>query len=129
MKTHKLIGLFFFTVALVLFSGCTLNNKDTQEISTDIQSVTKQQESLEGTYESVMGVMDSLSCYCFNGGYLTTQDGKEIPICFENDQEEIKCDYVVMEGYYKTKKINPEPTNPCPAGEMSYFNIVSYSCN
>jgi hypothetical protein len=129
MKNHTLVGLIFFTAILVLFTGCALNSKDTQGVSTDVKSVAKQQTSLQGTYKSVTGVMDPLSCYCVNGGYLTTKDSKKIPICFENIEEEIKCDYMMVQGSYKTKKNNPEPTNPCPAGEREYFNVSSYSCN
>ena len=84
-------------------------------------------KSLQGTYKSVKGVMDPLSCYCNNGGYLTTSDNKKIPVCFEDTDTEIKYDAIEIHGNYKTVKNNPEPTSACRAGSMTYFSATSYS--
>jgi hypothetical protein len=128
MHKYSLIGLTVLFFVSILFYGCFFSNKNTQKISAESQSIRNQHNSLKGTYKSVIGVMDLLSCYCLNGGYLTTQDGKEIPICFENIEEEIECNYLVVEGNYITKKIDPDSTNPCPAGEMTLFYVTSYEC-
>jgi len=125
---YSLIGLILSIFVSILYYGCFYSNQDSQEISEDIKNIPKQYESLQGTYKSVMGVMDPLSCYCFNGGYLTTQSGKEIPICFENSEVEIECDYLLIEGNYITKKIDHDSTNPCSAGEMTLFYVTSYEC-
>jgi len=89
----------------------------------------QENQSLQGKYRSIKGVMDNLSCYCFNAGYLTTTDNKKIPICFEDDNIEIDCKSITVKGYYRTEKNNPESTNPCPSGEKTYFQVTSYSCD
>lgn len=71
--------------------------------------------------------MVSLSCYCFNGGYLTTDKGEDIALCFEEDKN-IPCNRLTVTGYYTTVVNKPEPTSPCRAGEMRYFKVVTVKC-
>lgn len=111
---NKFIGLLF----LVLISGdCSIKNQ-------------REEITLKGVYQSVKGVKDPLSCYCFNAGYLITTESKNsVPICFKNNDEEINCINIVVTGYYGKKKINPEPTNPCASGELNIFYASSYKCD
>ena len=83
--------------------------------------------TIRGEYKSVRGVMDPLSCYCFNAGYVTS-DTKRIPVCFKNDDEKISCKQLLVRGNYTTKTIQSEPTNPCPAGKETYLEVASYVC-
>lgn len=126
MKTAKnhllLLGLIF---SVLLFSGC-LNKKSESQ---PLVSEPNDSFSLSGSYRSVQGVMDGLSCYCFNAGYLTLENGRSVAVCFEDEELNVSCDKVAVEGKYKTEKINFEETSPCPDGEMTYFNAVSYKCN
>lgn len=83
---------------------------------------------LTGQFRSVKGVMDPLSCYCFNAGYLTLENGEEIPVCLKTDQEEAPCANIRVEGNFVNRKNQPEPTSPCPAEEKRYFQIEKITC-
>ncbi len=107
--------LFFF---LFLWVNCSIKKNQSSESTI----------TLSGTFESKQGVMTPLSCYCFNGGFLTTSDAKSIPVCFDNEANNMDCKKIRVTGYYKTMTNNPEPTSPCPKGEMTYFGVVSYTC-
>jgi hypothetical protein len=72
--------------------------------------------------------MNTLSCYCGNGAYIIVGDGKKEAVCFE-DNSKINCENITVNGFYENKKINPNKTNPCPAGEMEYLKVSSYKCN
>ena len=122
-KNHLfLLGLI---CSVLLFSGCLYKKSESQPLLSDLNDLS----SLSGSYSSVQGVMDSLSCYCFNAGYLTLENGRSVAVCFEDEKLNISCDKVVIEGKYKTEKINFEETSPCTDGEMTYFNAESYKCN
>ena len=107
--------LYFFGTLLI---ACTTNKPQLSE-----QTLT-----LKGTYESKQGVMVALSCYCGNGGYLTTSDCKNIPVCLESTDNVMDCKNIIVTGFYTTVKNNPEPTNPCKQGEMTYFKAVNFKC-
>jgi hypothetical protein len=72
--------------------------------------------------------MDPLSCYCYNGGYITTSSNEKIPICFSNDDEDVPCKNLEVSGNYKSIKIQPDSNNPCPSGEMNIFFVTKYTC-
>jgi len=88
----------------------------------------EEKTTLKGRFKSVRGVMDPLSCYCYNAGYLITADNQEIPLCFPNDDEEISCENIEVTGFYKEKTIKPESTSPCPAGTKKLFYVSSHKC-
>lgn len=94
----------FIFIVLVLLSylsvGC-----EPQNLKEDV--------SFSWKFESVRGVMDSLSCYCFNAGYVETDDGEKISVCFDHFDEEINCENIHVTWNYGIKKINPETTSPC----------------
>ena len=103
---------------VLFFTACSTNK--TQQTEPTLE--------LTGVYESKQGVMTPLSCYCGNGGYLTTSDEKRIAICFEGNNDMISCKNISVTGFYKTVKNNPEPTSPCKQGEMTYFKVVKFKC-
>ncbi len=112
MKKYGII----IVACLIVFS-CAINTK---------KSVIKQ-TVLNGSFRSVQGVMDNLSCYCSNGGYVTTMENKKIGICFD-ESSEFTCKNIQVKGYYRKKMINPEKYSPCPAGERNLFYVTSYKC-
>lgn len=78
-----------------------------------------------GAYRSVQGVMDPLSCYCNNGGYVDSPTGETVAVCFDNNQNVGSTDYIFIEGVMTTRTI--DSNGPCPAGTMSYLIVESYS--
>ena len=84
---------------------------------------------LEGSYRSIRGVMDPLSCYCFNGGYLTTAEGERFALCFANEEDMPgACENLRVTALHTTKTLDPEPTSPCPAGERTLYAVQSFTC-
>lgn len=81
-----------------------------------------QQKSLTGSFQSVEGVMDRLSCFCSHGGYVTTEDGERIAVCFDETVE--SCPKITITGYQTSKKINDN--GACTEGMMSYVKVQSY---
>lgn len=127
MIRQNLIRLAIIVNVTITFTGCVENSKNTEEIGNN-QNPIQEQLSFQWTYQSVIGVMDSLSCYCFNGGYLTSHDWKKIPLCWENNDATISCTNLSVTGQFKTKSIDPDSSNPCPAGEMKYLVVENYEC-
>jgi hypothetical protein len=92
--------------------------------------------TIEGTYESVRGVMKPLSCYCFDAGYVTTANGDEIAVCFEKNEleeaskasEKWSCDRIKVTGTYVEKTISSSPDSPCPAGTKRYLKVSKFEC-
>lgn len=78
-----------------------------------------------GAFRSVKGVMDPLSCYCNNGGYVESPAGESVPVCFDNNQNVGNTDYIFIEGVMTTRSI--ESNGACPEGTMSYLVVESYS--
>jgi hypothetical protein len=114
MNASFLLGFIFL---IFLVGGCSLNSHNQNE-----------EMLISGNYQSVLGVMDYLSCFCFNAGYLTTVDNDRVPLCFQEGEEDVNCTTIHAKGYYQSKKINPEPTNTCLAGEMTLFYVSSHEC-
>lgn len=81
-----------------------------------------EQRTVTGSFRSVSGVMNELSCYCSNGGYVTTVDGEEVAVCFNEPVE--SCDKITVTGYKTSKKI--ESNGSCPGGIMSFLKVQSY---
>jgi hypothetical protein len=111
---------FLFCTCLLALSWIHCSVKNHQQSEPTI--------TLEGVFESKQRVMTTLSCYCFNSGYLTTSAKKQIPICFENNSDNIDCKTIRVTGFYTTVKNNPEPTSPCTQGDMTYFKVVDFKC-
>lgn len=86
--------------------------------------------TLEGSYESIKGVMKNLSCYCYDAGYLTFDTDEEVGVCFDEMDGDGPgtCEHLTVKGYFKDVTIDPKPTNPCPAGTKKIFIATSYSC-
>lgn len=84
---------------------------------------------LEGSFRSIKGVQDPLSCYCYNAGYLTTAEGERFALCFADDQEQpIGCETLRVTALQTTKTIDPPASSPCSAGTLTVFAVRSFSC-
>lgn len=85
--------------------------------------------TLSGDYESVTGRMNPLSCYCYNGGYLSFGKGNVESVCFDDLGEgtEVKDGFITVTGYYKTLTHTSTPHDPCPEGTQTVLVVTSYS--
>jgi len=111
----KKLNVFLIAISTgVLFASCGAG--------------TKSSETITGSYRSIKGVMTDLSCYCYNSGYLTTESGELIPVCFPNDDTEIDYETVTFTGAYENRTVTSEPTSPCPPGERTLFIVQSHEC-
>jgi hypothetical protein len=96
--------------------------KDTEEV---LETDAVEQKTITGSFRSVSGVMNELSCYCSNGGYVTTEDGSEVAVCFNADEEVPSCDKITVTGYMTSKKI--ESNGVCPGGMMGFLKVQTYT--
>ena len=83
--------------------------------------------TITGEFRSVQGVMDPLSCYASNGGYITQANGERIAVSFATETA-VACKSITVTGTYVTKTVKAEPNNPCAAGEMKVLEVKEYSC-
>lgn len=89
-----------------------------------------------GDYQSLRGVMQPLSCYCFDGGILTTRSGRKVNVCFENGElenalqtdDKIQCKRIKVMGVMKEKFYESDGNSPCPSGSMTYLRVTSFRC-
>lgn len=81
---------------------------------------------ITGKFYDKTGVMDPISCFCFNGGYIETNQSKT-PICFETEIT-TDCKTIKVTGNFKTKTNNPEPTNSCTVQTKNIFYAKSFEC-
>lgn len=77
-----------------------------------------------GSYKSVKGVMDPLSCYCGNGGYVYTPAGETVAVCFDDNLTVNSCDVITVTGVVSSQSI--ESNGPCPAGSMAILKVETY---
>jgi hypothetical protein len=84
------------------------------------------ENTYSGTYRSIAGVMDKFSCYCFNGGYLTLDDGKVITICFEKLKKIIESGKLTVSGKFAKQRIRGDESGVCPAGMWEYLLVDDY---
>jgi hypothetical protein len=140
---------FFLTIVLSCFlilltascatsnSGVQANSQTTEEasqmgmeepiINEEMSNPTIEEgpRTIVGAYRSVKGVMDPLSCYCDNGGYVDSPAGETLPVCFDDNQNVQSTDYIFIEGTMIVQSI--ESNGVCPAGTMNFLEVESYS--
>lgn len=72
----------------------------------------------------------ALACYGSNMGYITTDQGKRIPLCFDRQPNAssltIECEGIAVDGHYEEKKI--EANGNCKAGSMNILYVDRWSC-
>jgi len=83
-------------------------NADSTATDSTAQSVVKvsdekaESETITVPFQSNKGVMNELSCYCYNGGFLTTESGERIAIFITNEDSEITCEKISFTEHYET---------------------------
>jgi len=86
-----------------------------------------QQEFYTGSFRSMKGVFNPISCYCGNGGYLQTELGETIPICLKENQE-VLCPKIRVSGRFMSQASPKESTSPCPQESMNIFRVATFEC-
>lgn len=119
------INLFrFLMVAFSFFlvSGCSFAQKTNKK--------TNKKETIEGFFESKKGVMNTISCYCYNVGYLKTTDEKKIIVCFDRMayQDTPECSKISVTGYFEEHKVQEGTGSPCPGGVQNIFYVDNFEC-
>jgi hypothetical protein len=79
--------------------------------------------------------MHQISCYCFDSGFVTTDAGDKVAVCFEKEEmknasrakENFSCSRIKVTGTYVTKTISPED-GACSSGSMRYLKVSSFKC-
>ncbi len=110
-------------VLFVGFTGCSQTKETTQQ--NDTTTLT-----FSGTYRTVMGVMNPLSCYCYNGGYLTISDDERISISFDDlKMDKVKSGKITVTGHYEEIEHESSAKDPCPGGVRKIFIVESFERN
>lgn len=129
MYYKKVVGML---VIFFLNSACAVHSKvsPTGDGGSEMIPIARETtiEQFEGTFESVSGVMDKLSCYTSNGGYLTLSNGRVIMLSFEEGAAIYNCQKMKVKGEYVMKEIEDGEKNPCPAGQLTFFRVISFEC-
>lgn len=86
---------------------------------------------LTGNFVSKKGVMVPESCHCFNVGRLTTDQGAEEVVCFDelpnSSDLEVSCTKIQVSGE-KRKHESKGGGGPCPGGTMEVFFVKDWKC-
>lgn len=127
---HQIISnsrsIFFLAITAFLIGACAT----VEPVSNDTDVVaTEQMEVVTGKYQSTVGVKEKFNCYCINGGFITTAEGKRFAVCFDNEIDKVEdCENMTVKGHTVTKSIASEITSPCPAGSISLLSVKSFDC-
>ena len=117
--------LLLFGLTLVLFS-CSEKTVPVESTETIEEIPTTppvvEQRTVSVKFRSVSGVINNLSCYCSNNGYVTAEDGTVTAVCFEEEVE--SSDKITVTGYMTSKSI--ESNGACPGGIMGFLKAQSY---
>jgi hypothetical protein len=73
----------------------------------------------------VKGIMDPLSCYCNNGGYVNSPAGETVAVCFNDDVVISSVDFIEVNGLMTNRSI--ESNGSCPSGTKTYMIVETYS--
>ncbi len=81
-----------------------------------------------GSFSSVRGVKDPLSCFCPNGGYVDACGGKRVPLCFEGKGPPEDCRSIEVQGSYVDGVPGPDWAGHCPDEPMRYLLVEEWHC-
>jgi hypothetical protein len=85
----------------------------------------------EGTYDSKKGVMHKISCYGFNIGYLTTDAGEKVVVCFDRldggEDVNVTCDKLMVEGYFE-EIVKESDGGSCTSGKLKILFVEEWGC-
>lgn len=83
-------------------------------------------QTFTGEYRSIAGVMDPLSCYCYNGGYLVYGKDEAVKVCFDKFDKKIENGRITVRGRFEKITHKSNPDNPCPGDSEMIFIVDSY---
>lgn len=122
MKKVACIGLFLVSLTLGL-SAQNISTKGGSNSSPNTTSVT-----IEGTWESKKGVMDVVSCYGSNAGYVEDAVGNRTMVSFDQmpngSNLNVSGSYLKATGHYET--ITPPSGGVCASDPRQIFIVESY---
>lgn len=121
---------FTFLLSCLLLTSCSTGKKVISE-SDDLVADSPPPvvtTTIQGSYKSTKGIMTKLSCYCSNGGTITTESGKEFLICFSENIEVPNCDNLTVTGNFTMKELQSEESSPCPSGQIRYLKVKDFKC-
>ncbi len=100
--------------------------EETEEVieQEQVETMVGHERTVVGSYRSVKGVMDKLSCYCSNGGYVSGPSGEVVAVSFDDNLDIPSCDNIRVTGHMTSKQI--DSNGACPAGTMSFMVVESY---
>lgn len=138
--------LTFFLSTVVLFSAChnektvteqipIVQEVEEEEMAEEVVEIVESEEvaqpisdepvTVTGYFRSVRGVMDKLSCYCGNGGYLESPAGQTFAVCLNDALTFPNGAIVEVTGKQEMKSIESNG-GPCPSGVMTFIRVDSY---
>lgn len=131
----KTIACIIVAVVGLTFSVSAQNTKGTpSKSSKEMEAPTPATRvvQLSGTYTSKKGVMDKVSCFGYNIGYLQTSEKMPVVICFDKMANgsgiDVNCTGPLqVEGYYET--VTKESNEACKGGTMSIFYVTKWACD
>ncbi|HEX2901593.1 MAG TPA: hypothetical protein VHS96_17910 [Bacteroidia bacterium] len=126
--------LFVFLMACSVL-GWSQNTKSVT-VPSSPEAVAEKQITFKGDYRSLRGVMNPLSCHCFDGGILTTSSGKEIKVCFEKGEleaaqeksDKLTCRRIQVTGTMVPHYLEPSKGGVCSGGTVTYLKVKSFKC-
>ena len=107
LKENKKIIIVSILVFLVLISTTYF-----------LINFSTKQDVIQGEFISKRGIMDKVSCVCFNSGYVL-KDGIKTPVCIDSDLE-LKCKNIKLTGIYKSVNVEGD-TNNCNLENYKIF--------
>jgi hypothetical protein len=130
-----------FICAFIAVVGLTFSASAQTPKGTSTKTPTKEMElpakevalvNLSGTYTSKKGVMDKISCFGYNVGYLQTSEKMPVVICFDRmtngSNIKITCEGPLkVEGYYES--VTKESNEACKGGTMNIFYVTKWACD
>ncbi|MBP6640824.1 MAG: hypothetical protein KA293_11055 [Bacteroidia bacterium] len=132
MKKASLLSFLLMVTCLMAWS------QNTKSVTTPAApaAVATKSVTFKGEFRSYRGVMQTLSCHCFDGGVLTTSAGKEIKVCFEKGEledyqranEKMECNRIQVTGKMVSHTIAPSNQDVCSPGTITYLKVKSFKC-
>lgn len=119
--------VLLFSIGIFLFLGsCADKSEVVGPVNNPEEHVPDvvEQITVTGSFRSVKGVMDKLSCYTSNGGYIKTAEGKTVAVSFKDSENVSSCDKITVTGFMTSRNI--ESNGSCPAGMMGFLKVQSY---
>lgn len=113
----------YLLLSLFMFCTCFACSPKGQGTST----TSNKASIVEGDFQSVAGVKDPLSCFCSNGGYVTTTKGERVAVCFGENQS-INCKKITVNGMYEQHTKSSDPTDVCANQSATFLKVKAFSC-